>query len=93
MEYKPYCPFCRLSPCFMAWDDNYENLLVLGTEMKAKNKNIDEIQTALYFEMLHHFHDGIMKNDWCMSLPYCITQEICDAYPHLRNKNHSKKRS
>lgn len=68
------CPFCQWKPCFMDRDENYESLLVLGSEMEGKGKTNQKIRLALYSEMSHLYGSR-------PQLPYCIIREIRDAYP------------
>jgi hypothetical protein len=61
-------------------DDNYESLLVLGSDMEGRGKSNQKIRLALYAEMwrLYRSHP---------QLPYCIIREIRDAYPPRKHVN------
>jgi hypothetical protein len=74
------CPFCHWNPCFIDRDDNYESLLVLGSEMEKRGKSNQKIRFALYMEMSRLYR--------CRpQLPYCIVREIRDAYPPRQHVN------
>jgi hypothetical protein len=79
----PQCPFCKRKPCFMDNDDNYERLVLLGTDMEARGLGASQIRAALQLEMSYHYYGGDTKK-WCDE-PYCIEREIIDAYPPTSN--------
>jgi hypothetical protein len=72
------CSFCRWRPCFMDRDENYENMLVLGSQLEGQRKPYSSIRLSLISEMSRRFR--------CRpSLPYCVIREIRDAYPPVRH--------
>lgn len=74
------CHYCHWSPCFIDRDDNYESMLVLGSELEGMGKSNVKIRLALYSEMSRLYRCRIQ-------LPYCIVREIRDAYPPKKHVN------
>lgn len=72
------CPYCRIWPCFMDKDDNYERLLVLGTSLEGKGWHADQIRLAVQSEMTYHYNISVKMGS---DIPYCVEREIIDAYP------------
>jgi hypothetical protein len=72
------CSFCHWSPCFMDRDENYESMIVLGSELDTQRRTFSSIRLSLISEMSRKFHGR-------PTLPYCIIREIRDAYPPDRH--------
>jgi hypothetical protein len=73
-----FCTFCRMWPCYMDRDENYERILVLGTALEAEGWNADQIRAAIQSEMSYQYS---ISEGGGFAMPYCVGREINDAYP------------